>query len=460
MTIASAITALSPSIWYKLDGSTGSETNSGSQTNPATITGSIDQGVAGPEEGTFATRLFSGGQVLSGVMDLSTLVGQTLAMWISTDATGFTATIYPVLGIGDPANRLTRGPLLTENHTSIGSPAFGARYGANATPHQGTPQPQRFWHWIVATFASGTTNMKVYVDGVIGSPVTIATPSNPLATDRLLLKCDEPVVVAHMCWFGAVLSQTQIQSVSNELATWPYSLPINIQPITGGTGGGGLTEDQAAQLTNIENHTNDIPGLVDASTYIANTVNTINGKVDVVNAKLDHVLANWDGYTGVTLPILTGYINQIIESVTARFTQSAEDIAVGIGTLLSSPLSQFFSSQDLSGGRQCVRLDMDISFSAFYGIQLVITDYPDDWKFKTPDRAWSLRDLAVIHIVRGGTMIMRQGVHTPTHVISPLPESFPVGLGRLEAELQPADYHITVDWAEGVCGRVWGLVLP
>jgi hypothetical protein len=33
-------------------------------------------------------------------------------------------------------------------------------------------------------------------------------------------------------------------------------------------------------------------------------------------------------------------------------------------------------------------------------------------------------------------------------------------LVNLAAPLQPPDYHIWVDWAEGVCGELIGLALP
>lgn len=460
MTISSAIAALSPSIWYKLDESGATAVNSGSQSNNGTYSGSYDQLEPGPEEGTFATRLYVGGQVLSGVMDLTTFVSQSMGLWVSTDASGLINTPYPVMSIGDPANRSARGPRIWDSHSNIGIPSWSTAWQNFSTTAAATPQPIRFWHWVVATYAAGTSNIRVYVDGQPGTFTTLGTVTALLATDRLLIRSDQPVVVSHACWFGGVLTQTQIQSVSNELATWPYSQPINTPPPNPTGGSGGLTEDQAAQLGRIEGYTDDIPGLVDASTYIAGKVNTIEGKVDIVNAKLDHVLANWVGYSEVTLPILTSYIEQIIDSVTATVTQLSGDVPVSVGRILSQPPFQLFVNEDLSGGVKCEHLEHDLSGGRYYGVVLNIASYPEDWKWRTPDRAWSLRDLAVIRIIRGGNLIQRQGIHTLSHTLSPLPESLPFGLGRFELEVQPDDYHVTVDFAEGVCGRLEGLTLP
>lgn len=460
MTIASAIAALSPSIWYKLDETSGTNAaNSGSQDNDGTFSGSLNLTVPGPEIGTTAVRLFSGGQVVSHQMDLTTFVGQTLALWVSLDASGTINTLYPILGIGDPGNRLTRGPLIAEQHAAVGTPFWTGRFGSVGTGLNAPARDPRFWHWVAVTYASGTNGIKLYLDGTLAQQFNLTSPGTLTATDPLLVRSDQPAVVCHVCWFGGTLSQTQIQTVSAELANWPYDLPINAPPPDAGTGGG-LTPPQAAQLDTIETHTSDIPGLVAAATYISDTVDTINGKVNQLLGDTADLLSNWAGYTGVTLPGLAEVLANITAAVTATIEQASGSLSVTIGQLLSSSPAQFFSSRDLSGGETCEHLDVDVSRSALYGIQLDITQWPSDWKFRTPDHSWGLKDLATINIVRGGAGIFRQGVHTRQHTLAPLPDSFPVGVGRLEAELQPQDYHIVVDFAEGVCGRLWGLVLP
>jgi hypothetical protein len=460
VSISSAIAATAPSIWYPLTGGGGTIVNSGSQSNNATGTGVLSGEVAGPEFDTTATRFYAGDLVVSHQMDLTTFVGQSLGFWASTDASGVLNTRYPIVNIGDPANRLARGPIISEQHATSGIPAYTAQYGTSVTTSGSPGQPLRFWHWIVVTYATGSSGVKLYIDGTLVGSLTVSAPSNPLATDCLMIKCDEPIVLAHVCWWGGVLTATQVASVSNELAPWPYSPPVNTPPPTADTGGGGLTDDQAAQLTAIDTKTDDIPGLVSAATFISDKVNEILGWVTDTNAGVETLLSNWAGYTSVTLPSLQDVLDNISGAVQGALTTAEGAIGATVGQLLSQRSSDTWSAISLTDGMTCEPVSVDLSRQAIHGLQLYINAYPEGWRFKTPDRAWSLRDLAVLRFYQGGQLLERHGVHTIQHHVSPLPGAWSPQLLDITGARLPNAYVVTVDWAEGVCGELQAQVTP
>jgi hypothetical protein len=169
---------------------------------------------------------------------------------------------------------------------------------------------------------------------------------------------------------------------------------------------------------------------------------------------------NWQQYESVTLPSLQDVLNNIVAAVHATIGAGTSSQDVPLSTLFSWKPWDYLAPRDLSGGTTCVALDVDISLRAYYGIGVYIDSYPDTWEFRTPDGAWGFHDLAVLTFVRGGSIIQRHGIHTVTHEVSPVPGSLTPTVVELPISLQPADYHIRVDWAEGVCGHVLGYVIP
>jgi hypothetical protein len=131
-----------------------------------------------------------------------------------------------------------------------------------------------------------------------------------------------------------------------------------------------------------------------------------------------------------------------------------------IGQILSSNFSDAFRVEDLGGGVTCDPIRVDASRDNLYGVVVRVTQYPDDTVFRTPDGAWSFKDLAVLTVSRGGDILARHGIHTTSHTLSPLPETPYPWLTNLGVPIQPSDYHVSVDWAAGVCGELLGLVLP
>lgn len=448
MTIATAIAALSPNLWLKLDEASGTTAaNSGSLSTYGVVSGDVGWGAPGPEVGTHALRLFAGGQVLSSAaMDVHN-PPCTLAMFVSTDASGSTSTPYPVLGIGDPGNRLTRGPMIFENHVTANIPKWWFRVNVSGAIQIFTTDPIRGWHHVALVWQNTSPRYSGYVDGNLATFDTFTGEVLPLLTDPLLLRSDEPLIAAHVCFWGGVLTQTQIQSIANQVAPWPLGLPINYTPPTSG-GGGGLTPDQATQLSETHGWTSDIPGLVDASNFISSTVSTIQGMTGDIQTKVNQILsdtaslvANIPSNIGSILETLDAGWREVLSSITDRIPAGQLDTPHG---------------RNISGGITCIPVYEDLSNQPVYSITVEINSYPDGWQFSTPDHAWSARDFAVIRFYVGTALVGRQGIHTIVHTITPLPNSlYPLFWGGIFRTL-PANYHVTVDWADGVCGTVTG----
>lgn len=361
MTVASAIAALNPNLWYKLDEPSGTTaSNSGSLANNGTYSGTYQQGVPGPEIGTLATRLFATGQVVSIAMDLTAYADVTLMFIAANEASGTNSTPYPIVSIGDVSNRFSRGPVIWDNHNVTGEPNYLARWNVATQISGQTAVPRKLWHQVAVTFATGTNGEKLYIDGVLSQQATPSTTVACLNTDPLLIKCDEPIVIAHVCFWNRVLTQVELQTISTQISNWNYNVPINT-PQAGGGGGGGLTPEQATQLSEIDTKTDDIPGLVDASTYISDTVNEINGKVDaltdlttVMQGTVDNTNSQVATIAEIILPALQAKVDEIWQN-TKRELQTLAGIGISTptGSLLAHPDDNFLRRSsdyfDISG---------------------------------------------------------------------------------------------------------------
>ena len=197
------------------------------------------------------------------------------------------------------------------------------------------------------------------------------------------------------------------------------------------------------------------------------TLQTVQQQTDALEPATSTILTNtnnqqqqWAQYESVTLPSLQDVLNGITAATTTAFEWGGQLVNATVGQILTSHLPDFLQDRDLSGGITCKRIDYDASLNALYGVTLELTQVPPGIAFRTPDGEFAFPDLAVITIIRGGAVQLRHGVHTVSHTISPLPGlPFP-WLTAFSAPLQPGDYHITVDFLEGVCGRLTGQALP
>lgn len=221
---------------------------------------------------------------------------------------------------------------------------------------------------------------------------------------------------------------TQLDSTSIA-STWQPTNMLWQQLQVKESTGGGLTTDQAAQLQ----------------------------RTDQATQEMD---ANWQQYVSVTLPSLQDVLNVITGGITATLGQGAQAAQHFIGELLSWASPDINTDFDMSGGTTCEPVRYDASFQNVQAVGVFIDQYPDTYRFVTPDGNWSFRDLAVLSFYRAGTILERHGIHSLVFSVGPLPGSISPWPVNITFGVQPGDYHIHVDWAPGVCGHVVGSALP
>lgn len=461
MTIASAITALSPNLWLQLNETTGSTAaNSGSLSTVGTYSGTLGRGVDGPEVNTLATRLYSGGQVLTGGMDVTTLGNMTIMFWAATDASGPLNTANPLVSLGDAANRMSRGWVVWEQHASVGSPNWRAQWNPTNGSFTGViGQPLLFWHHYAFSFQTGTSGIKSYVDGALATSSTPGTATPALSTDGILIASVEPFVIAHVAFWYSALTQVQIQTVSSQAGSWPYSPPINTPGGDGGGGGGTTTDDLAAQIAAVQADVDTL--LANWTAYNSTTLPSLQDVLNGISAQVASVKTDTGNIVNSLFPQLADVLNDVgaaITDVANRVTGTLQDgadlVQRTVGELLSQRDESSLTSSSPLGSPTCSPINLDIAGSRVYGIRLEITAYPEEWKFRTPDLAWSLKDLAVIRVYHESQLVGRQGVHTISHTWSPIPFPPYPWIGPL-MPLQSAGTIITVDWAAGVCGELF-----
>jgi hypothetical protein len=178
----------------------------------------------------------------------------------------------------------------------------------------------------------------------------------------------------------------------------------------------------------------------------------------------DNVVSGTGSFTAQDRATLeeTNQLSLAIQAATqVVLTVNGQPLTTTIGQMLTPSLLDALTTSNLSGGVTCDPVRYNASGNSFYGVQLLVRSFPPEWRFGTPDHGWGFHDLAVLTFVRGGVTMERVGIHTVDTTIYPVPGTLvPWLLGGIPIPMQPPDYHINVDWAEGVCGELIGLALP
>ncbi len=178
----------------------------------------------------------------------------------------------------------------------------------------------------------------------------------------------------------------------------------------------------------------------------------------------DNVVSGTGSFTAQDRTTLeeTNQLSLAIEAATqVVMTVNGQPLTTTIGKMLTPNLLDRLTTQDISRGVTCDPIRFDASGEFLYGVQLIVESFPDDWRFGTPDHAWGFHDLAVLEFVRGGVSLQRFGIHTTHTTVYPLPGTPLPWIAEFPGiPIQPPDYHINVDWADGVCGRLVGLAFP
>lgn len=293
-----------------------------------------------------------------------------------------------------------------------------------------------------------------------GAPFTITVQMWRRGTETLIwnyiLPLQNNIQGGLKIGYGTDLVPLTFQSDATPVNNDPISLEITARADSGAIVDSGEKTLPWSEATQLHNELQSLASGGGTGGFTSTDRATINGTQD----NTESILEQWANYTSVTLPTLDQVLANIDAKLIGTILTATGPVGFPIGQLLNAFDPKLLQPADLSGGARCDRIDIDVSFQALYGVGLRITSYPDDWVFRTPDLAWSFRDLAVLSFWRGGSLVERHGIHALTHSVSPVPDSALFTLGPIFGYLQPGDYHITVDWAAGVCGELIGQVLP
>jgi hypothetical protein len=227
-------------------------------------------------------------------------------------------------------------------------------------------------------------------------------------TSRILYDYRGPVADGASVDVQAKLFQDNFTQLDDGQITTTWSATAGLATVvTNNTSGGGLTSEQATQLS--ETDTN-------VSAILAQT------QISVTTAE------------GTSLVNLRDFL--------AKHTLDAL-------TLL-----------EITSGCTGDPVTADIGPTWYFGIIVRICTLPDWLTPTTPDANWYFPDLAVLTIFRGADNEKRIPIHTTSHLESPLPGFGSTVISDFLLNLVPPQTSFEVDWMAGVTGQVYVMKLP
>lgn len=260
----------------------------------------------------------------------------------------------------------------------------------------------------------------------------------------------------------------------NSSITTTTSIPIQIDMQTGVTISlQNQLQDMIGNQSTILNNTNaqqtqwsdymtiTIPSLQDMlNALAANEAAIFGNQQDTQIPILQELQANWAQYTAVTLPDLSSVLANITSGISATVTTAAGAIGMTLGEIFSGKAFDLIGSDEVTSGPTCDPVDWTPTpGTVLFGIFIHCTTIPEWYAFTAPGGGWTQRDLAVVQVFRDEEVLWRQGIHTPTWMLYPMPGEVELPL-RLNIPATPPEFRVTVDWGVGVCGQLWGMTLP
>jgi len=221
---------------------------------------------------------------------------------------------------------------------------------------------------------------------------------------------------------------TNVIDSGNEQLPYDATSGLGVQHLIDAENAPGFTTTDRADLQQASQQTNQLLGL--DTTYTGDTIATVQ---DVVGHIFDGISVSLQGAAGA----------------------------------VSQTLGQFFSGKtwDLLGlfdfGSVCAPdvFQQEIGGATFFGIQLECTSYADWYVFTGPGDTYTTQSLGTLEITRGGSVILRQGLHTLTHTVYPLP-GVPLFEMVTEMPTVPGNYIVTATPAPETCWHVSALQFP
>lgn len=117
---------------------------------------------------------------------------------------------------------------------------------------------------------------------------------------------------------------------------------------------------------------------------------------------------------------------------------------------------------EISPGCTGAPVTFNIGNTIYQGVIVRICTFPPNWLPHTPDRSWFYPDFAVLSVFRGTDGMERVPIHTPSTIHFFKGYGGPVAglITDLTLGFEPPLTSIEVDWAPGVTGQVYLMVLP
>jgi len=261
MSIGSAIAALNPRNYWKLDETSGTVfADSGSSPRPLTGSGTLSgMGVAGPEQGTKALQVFSGFSAVTGAFGINGWSDYSNIFCITQPCTGAIPSQL-FMGLSSLADQQGHGFWW---RTAAGAAKTGFaqhtdRFGAVSVNF---PYPEPLWHMYALTFNAASGNHTIYNEaGTLSTNVQTLPGFPPVTSDIWWMQSSNPMCLAHLAYFTRTLSAAEVTSIGAQFQQWPYGYPINMPPA--GSGGSSAINPSDPVIVNINTDLSDIRAAV------------------------------------------------------------------------------------------------------------------------------------------------------------------------------------------------------
>lgn len=238
MSISSAILALSPTVYCKLDDASGPTfvDSSGNGHNQTAIGSPVFRAQPGPETGTFAVQLpAAAGLSFTNPWTAPTANFTVMAYLAISDI------VSPDLGSILGATAPFRGASILGHTTWQVGPNFATVYGHGTQPWVTVSDMKRWWHHYAVTFTwtSATTfTVTVYVDASLQAQYSeqlgFTADIRLGASDPVFLLPAYPCIAAHFAAFNSTLNVTQLSTIANQQVTWPIAFPPGLTGLYSG----------------------------------------------------------------------------------------------------------------------------------------------------------------------------------------------------------------------------------
>lgn len=152
-------------------------------------------------------------------------------------------------------------------------------------------------------------------------------------------------------------------------------------------------------------------------------------------------------------------LTQIVNNTTSTKEDTSGPISVPISELLQVQSINTLLASEITSGPQPGFVASDIGEFCWGVLVKIASLGPNDVPL-TPDGDWFVRDLAVVRIFRDSELFIRAPIHTTSKIVDLHPDKASFLIRAIESELWPDTMTVQVNFADGITGQVFLLILP